>query len=221
MTPIRMIASAALLAASLGAGASATAGTVSVDARDDIFLAGLSSVPTTGTVGDITDPFGANPSPGGNGAGLLPVAISVAPGEILDITATGTVSCCYGGSPTNGPAGGGLGGTANINGYGNVAAYTGPELGLVGVFNGPSTPWSVFLIGASDTLVVPTGATKLYLGTVDAYGFSGNPGWFNDNTGAFSVSGVPEPSTWALMGLGVFGLGAMVRAARRRQVSPV
>ncbi len=218
MTSARMIVSAALLAASLGAAASA--GAVIVDARDDIFLAGQSSVPTTGMVGDTSGYWGANPSPGGNGAGLLPVAINVAPGELLDITATGTVSCCYGGSPTNGPDGGGLGGTANINGYGNVGAYTGPELGLVGVFNGPSTPWNIFLIGASDTFVVPAGATKLYLGTVDAYGFTGNPGWFNDNTGYFSVSGVPEPSTWALMGLGVFGLGGALRAARRRQVAP-
>jgi hypothetical protein len=34
----------------------------------------------------------------------------------------------------------------------------------------------------------------------------------------FNLSAVPEPATWAMMLLGLFGLGATVRRSRRRQV---
>jgi hypothetical protein len=191
----------------------ASAGTVvvNVGAESDIFLAGQTSVPTD---------FPYNPSaPGapGDGAGALPVPIGVTAGETLDITASGLASCCYGVAPYSGPAG--LGGTSSISGYGNVAAYSGPQFPLVGVFGGPTlgTSWSIFVIGAADTLTVPTGATTLYLGLPDSLGFNDPPGYYNDNTGSFTVdvSGVPEPAAWALMLAGFAGLGVALRANRR------
>jgi hypothetical protein len=41
------------------------------------------------------------------------------------------------------------------------------------------------------------------------------------NGSTFNVGAVPEPSTWALMLMGVFGLGAVLRSSRRRNVSAV
>jgi hypothetical protein len=182
---------------------------VVVPATSDIFLAGQSSVPAG---------FPYNSGAPQPGAGTLPVAVGVSGGEVLNLNANGTVSCCLGGSPTNGPGGGGLGGGTAITGYGNVGPYaSGTEMELVGVFNVPTslpTLWSVFAIGSSDTVIVPTGATELYLGFADALGFSGPPGYYNDNTGSVTVSGVPEASTWAMLILGFMGVGFM--AYRRK-----
>jgi len=59
------------------------------------------------------------------------------------------------------------------------------------------------------TFLVPTGATRLYLGTMDGYG------WWN-NVGAYdvSVTAVPEPETYAMM---LAGLGMLGLIARRRK----
>jgi hypothetical protein len=78
--------------------------------------------------------------------------------------------------------------------------------------------------GSVQTFIAPTGATRLYLGVADGYG------WAN-NTGAFDVcvncglvpdrsagSVVPEPSTWAMMllGFGGLGFGGYVRSKKNR-----
>ena len=196
-------------------GLAPSSATVVVDAKSDIFLAGLSSVPSG---------FPYNSGAAQPGAGVLPVGVAVIGGETLNLTAFGTVSCCLGGSPTNGPDGGGLGGSTAISGYGNVGAYSSPtQMELVAVFGGASltTPWSVFAIGSTYSgLVVPTGATTLYFGFADANGFSGPPGYYNDNTGSITVNGVsavPEPSTWAMMILGFLGVGFV---AYRRKNGP-
>jgi hypothetical protein len=154
--------------------------TITVDARDDIFLAGQDTVPTN---------FPYEPHAGGPGAGLLPASVTVFPGENMTLTASGTVSCCYGGSPTNGPDG--LAGSLNIPGFGNVDRYVGSAtMAWVGVFGGPgiTTPWRVFQIGSSYRMTVPNGATTLYLGFADAFGGNNVPGYYNDNTGSLTVT---------------------------------
>ncbi len=199
--------------------------TVIVPATADIFLAGQSSVPPNVNSGYAADAAtNYNPGASGLGMGTLPISIGVFVGEILHLSATGTVSCCLGGAPTNGPNGGGLnpGGYANITGYDNVGAITTlPELALLGVWGGPTltTPWTAFLIGSSATITAPSGATNLYLGTDDAYGFNDPPGWYNDNTGSFTVSGVsltPLPSAWTMLIAGFFGLGFLAHRRTKK-----
>jgi len=78
----------------------------------------------------------------------------------------------------------------------------------------------VFFIGdgltsgsAVQQFQVPVGATRLYLGTMDGYG------WYN-NVGAYdvtaSVVAVPEPESYALLLAGLGMVGFMVRGRRAR-----
>jgi len=206
-------AGTALLAcAVMSAGAQAS---VFVSAQDDIFLAGQTTVP-------IFPPSQTQTAVPGNGAGLLPVAVSVTGGETLNLVASGTADCGIGCIPS-GPGGNPQFGTGSIAGYGNVGSYTGtPGEGfqLLGVFNAGSAPWTPFVIGTGGSFVVPMDATKLYLGLPDGFSFQGPPGTYNDNTGGFTVTGVnvPEPATSALMLVGLVGLGAATarRAGTRR-----
>jgi len=184
------------------------ADTLTVDSTSDIFLAGLTTVPTLpGTAGL-------------GGAGQLPPAINVIAGETISLTATGSFSCNPG-CGSNGPDG--LPVITGYTGVFNVGNYSGPAFALTGVFGGSSitTPWSVFLVGSSAFLTVPDGATQLYLGIPDGDN-SGNVGDYSDNSGSFTVdftisAAVPELSTWAMMLLGFLGLGVM---AHRRRNAP-
>ena len=119
--------------------------------------------------------------------------------------------------------------------------------GLAGVFLGPATPMGtapaqltgtdflsispgldqIFFIGdgltdtgsgSRQTFLVPQGATRLFLGIIDDGGYYDNNGTITATITPLSAA--PEPSTWALMILGLGGVGYALRRTERRAASP-
>jgi hypothetical protein len=186
--PTKLTSSLAALAAvvALGAPAIASATTLTVLGTDDIFAAGLGSAPASDS-----------------GGGTLPSSIAVTGGQKLIISASGSINCCSGGAGYDtGPDGF----ASNPFGTGShITNSTGSAIGgyddptgafaLAGAFTGGSASTTVFKIGSSDTIIVPTGATLLYFGLPDASGFNGPSGFYGDNSGSFTVdvTAVPEP----------------------------
>jgi hypothetical protein len=132
--------------------------------------------------------------------------------------------------PSSGPAPATLDFTAG--GLGTDFASLSPELGQVFYIGDGVTSGGQF-----QTFVAPAGATRLYLGVPDGFGFVGAPGAYDDNDGAYRVTiGInelpgeepsdgdvrddppppnetPEPSTLLL---GAVGLAGAVATWRRR-----
>jgi len=223
------VLTAAVLAAS--SGTAFAAATYSVPGTSNPFLAGM--------------PSGSSCCAGDSTPAESPVfAGAVSGGELISFTdVTGGVSF-DGGTPTDGPNGdagdrvdtaayeGGLTSINDIAGYNNA-----PVDALVGVFLNSNLPTTnsapteldfttptktpglqqVFFIGDGSlgSITAPAGATRLFLGTVDGFGW-------NNNTGAIDVTvsalagAAPEPASWALLLIGVGGLGAALRKARSR-----
>jgi hypothetical protein len=187
---------------------------ITVQATADIFAAGLSAVPDLEA-----------------GGGTLPPWVAVTPGALLQIAASGSISW---GDPSrpSGPGGqanpfhGGPPGTF-IEGYGAISGFSDPDtsFGLVGVFTGPDGEvGDIFLIGTQFSIIVPLGATRIYLGIPDAEGFIGKAGFYGDNSGSFLVSvvdpdptAVPEPGTAALFLSVLIGLGLVLVFAGNSQ----
>jgi hypothetical protein len=59
--------------------------------------------------------------------------------------------------------------------------------------------------GAIQIFIVPTGATRLFLGIPDCFNAVGDPGWYGDNIGSLTVTVtvIPEPASVALTGLSI------------------
>ena len=67
------------------------------------------------------------------------------------------------------------------------------------------------LAGSVQQFIIPGGATRLYLGTVDGYEWGNNSGQFNVDV---SLAAVPEPGSLALMAGGLAAIGFVSRRRR-------
>jgi hypothetical protein len=72
--------------------------------------------------------------------------------------------------------------------------------------------------GSFKEFIAPGGATRLFLGIPDGFGFINAPGAYDDNDGAYHIAigvnqtpTVPEPQTYALMALGLTLVAGLVR----------
>jgi hypothetical protein len=195
-----LFATAALVTIAIG---SASAATITVEGTSNPFLAGA-SIGNSVNNGD-TDSFATD----------APPSIDVTPGQKFSIiSVTGTVSngpCCAlvgpnGGDPISASPFTASGFTPLVSLYSNL-----PINSLIGVFYGPNPADpgidTVFEIGGTpNDYIVPTGATKLFLATVDGYQWNNNEGAF---TVTYTLGGVPEPAAWIVMltGFGMLGVG--------------
>ena len=72
--------------------------------------------------------------------------------------------------------------------------------------------------GSVQTFIVPAGATRFFLGTVDGFGWFNNSGSFSVNvTGIGASAAVPEPSGLVLLGLGAAGMVGRVAWGKLRR----
>lgn len=227
------------LATSLAATvAHAQSGSMSVSAQTNIFLAG-GNVPGSGG--------------GGPGSAPAPIALFGGGILTVSATGSATF-CAGGTCLTATPDGPASGGTNISPATGTIAGILAPTSGfLAGVFLADALPGSrpaaldfnaltttfsslspllgqVFFVGdgsngtTSQQFVVPTGATTLYFGVADGFGFSGGVGYFEDNAGSYqanysiAATTVPEPSTFLLSSVGIAAVCGIAR--RRRAAAP-
>jgi hypothetical protein len=157
------------------------------------------------------------PAPGGGGGGTVPPAWPVPPGAttMRVVEAAGLVVPISGMSGPNDAGGDGIGRTG-VASWEGISGISHPDNGmfLVGVFLTDAVPADppperlsfnrasevfeelapkvaqTFFIGdgAGRTFIVPSGATRLFLGFADAYLYVGEPGWYGNNTGQLAVT---------------------------------
>jgi hypothetical protein len=156
------------------------------------------------------------PAPGGGGAGTPPTMWSI-PAGMTKMTVTGATGIVkpIAMFPDDNGASGDLAGPTDVESYGGISGIVQNNNGmfLVGVFvtdvppagEGPERlnfsgqmdfeelaplVGQTFFIGdgAGRRYIVPSGASRLFLGFADAYLYIGPPGWYDNNRGQLAVS---------------------------------
>ena len=231
---MRLILCVAAAALTVASGAAAATTTVTVAGQANLNLAGQPAgtpccsgdaapgqspvlAPMSFQAGDVfsfavtgvTDGAGTGPT-GPDGAYIFDMAdYGLAAAPAYGVGVLGTVGLFLGSSlPAGHPVG------LNFHTIGLNFAALAPALGqMFWIGDGLTGTGS----GASQAFTAPTGATRLFLGTVDGFQWS-------NNTGAYTVTitssgaGVPEPASWALMIAG-FGLAGATMRRRRRALA--
>jgi len=233
MTKLSKIAAGAALALTLGAPVAAMADTafLQVNGNMNPFTAGQAAgFACCG--GDVTP---------AEAAGLAPVAING--GDLVTFAAVGVTDGAGTGQTGPDGAGlfnmadygTGVAGADNIPVLALVGVFldnstptgaTQPgrlDFGPIGLNFTGLTPGlrQIFFIGdglnaANDIQIftAPTGATRLFLGTVDGFEWNNNTGDYRVTINTAPGGSVPEPATWALMIAGFGGAGAALRRRR-------
>jgi hypothetical protein len=196
-TCVAAVSLGAVFATGAPARDSAVSATLTVSAQANVYGAGRSTPPTP---------------PGRSGPGKSPVLFTLPSGAttVRFAGGTGRVTCCTGLSPRpySGPAGGSqLPGGTSITAFGGLSGVAIPDkqMFLVGVFLGAGAPGGnapptdtetrqpalaqIFYVGAGPrTVGIPAGATRLFLGFADGFGFNGAPGHYDDNEGSVQIN---------------------------------
>jgi hypothetical protein len=162
------------------------------------------------------------PAPGLGGRGVLPPVWLLPEGSrfVTFPSVTGRVNPIEEEDDWNGPAGDGVGPT-DVESFEGISGIVHQFNGmfLVGVFltdappSKPAPPrldfttrefdllapriGQMFLIGDGEghKYRVPSGATRLFVGFADAFGYQGAPGWYENNAGNLTVTvAIPGPS---------------------------
>ena len=155
------------------------------------------------------------PGPGGGGGGVLPPPIELPAAGATSVTfpCTGGKTDCCAGAPSTPPAG--FETLTDVQSFGGISGLLVADraMFLAGVFIGDAPPaepapdrldlggkldferlepelGQTFFIGdgVGKTFVVPDGATRLYLGFVDAEFFVGEPGFYANNRGGLEAT---------------------------------
>jgi hypothetical protein len=173
----------------------------------------------------VSDDYGIHDNTG-------PTTVPVTPGKTYTITYVSGLASAFGGVPPTvdalGYVGGPFGSGPGLTGIGSSNTFF-PSWYIDPTNSGPGNIWLESLIGAwvdgSGAVIgtpfapgdgpflatAPAGAVALSLGANDDI--------FGDNSGGWWINvSVPEPSTWAMLMLGVFAIGAAARLRRRDEV---
>jgi hypothetical protein len=92
-----------------------------------------------------------------------------------------------------------------------IPDITAPIDSLIGVFRGPGFG-DIFIMGSSGSVVVPSGATEFFMGTMDSYGWANNIGEFD-----VRLSGTNVPDGGISLGMLSLALGMLGFARRARK----
>jgi len=192
------------LAASAVASQAGLIFTYTVSGNSDPWLAAGTSDPSSGSS------YGGEPND--TTPGQAPVKVSdFAAGTTITWTATGQVGHPGDASGPDGNSGYLV--TRQWGAQNGIPDFTTsiPINALIGVFTEGSTA-TVFVMGSSGTITIPTDATGFYMGVMDGFGWKNNIGSYE-----VKISAVPEPATYVagLALLAPFGINLLRNKLRK------